>query len=226
MAPHKGYIPWNKGKKGVLSEEVRMRISEKMKKLHAEGLAGGFKKGHICHSHNLKEWSKEHDPWNKGKTGEKSHSYGVVFSAERRAKIANRLLGNKNSRPWKHKVTEEHRQECRSRRLLQRFIGKDTKIELKLQDLLSSKGVTFKKQYPLLGKYLADIFVEPNIVIEADGEYWHTRPGRQESDGLRDEELTMNGYKVIRLWDKEINNDINGCWNRLRQHVSQSQDAK
>ena len=81
--------------------------------------------------------------------------------------------------------------------------------------MLKEKGIKFKTQYPVLGKYLADIFIKPNIVVEADGEYWHNRPGAQAKDKKRNKEMTLAGYKVLRLKENEINNLLNNCWGKI-----------
>lgn len=97
----KGFTPWNKGISP--SKEMRERISSTLKKKYSNGtLKTGFQKGHPCYSYNLREWMKDHDPWNKGLTGEKSHSYGRVFTSERRRKIAIKLKNNRNSFGYRH----------------------------------------------------------------------------------------------------------------------------
>ena len=79
-----------------------------------KGNTEGFKKGHPCYSDNLKEWSKTHSVWNKGKTG-----YKLSFKnpTERNLKIAEKLKGNKNSLGYHHteeakkKIGDSHRGE-------------------------------------------------------------------------------------------------------------------
>ena len=95
---------------------------------------------------------------------------------------------------------------------------KDTSIELKMQNILRENNIKFEKQKPLLKKYIVDIFIKPNIVIECDGDYWHNRPGAQERDKLRNVNLTNAGYKVLRFWEHEINDNINLCFSRLQKH--------
>lgn len=61
-------------------------------------------------------------------------------------------------------------------------------------------------QYPVLNRYVADFFIpEHNVIIEADGEYWHSKPEAIEHDKRRDLELKAAGYTVIRLKEKDLN---------------------
>jgi very-short-patch-repair endonuclease len=82
---------------------------------------------------------------------------------------------------------------------------KETGIELKLQSLLLEMGIEFTVQKPMLGITVADLFVPPNVVIFADGAYWH-------KDKLRDAEKTnklkKHHYVVLRLEEEEINKNI------------------
>ena len=54
--------------------------------------------------------------------------------------------------------------------------------------------------------YQCDIFIPSlNMVIECDGIYWHKYPTGKEIDHIRTQELIDNGFKVLRLWEHEIN---------------------
>jgi len=58
-----------------------------------------------------------------------------------------------------------------------------------------------------LGSYVADAYIEPNIIIEVDGEYWHNYPDGREEDRKRDKELESVGYEIHRYWAKDILNN-------------------
>lgn len=223
---NKGFIPWNKGK--TLSKELKEKISRTLKNKYASGLIKtGFQKGHHPYNNCLEEYRENGGvPWNKGLTGEKSHSFGKSFNIERKNKISEKLKGNHNARLWKHKVTERHRQIARERRWRQIIPKQGTKIELALHDILRKNDIEFKTQVPILKKYLVDIFIEPNIIIEADGEYWHTLPANVLRDKKRNELLIKNGYLILRFWGQEIKNNINDCWNRIKQSLVLTNEIK
>ena len=54
--------------------------------------------------------------------------------------------------------------------------------------------------------YLCDILIPHlNLVIECDGDYWHKYPIGNDIDHVRTKELLEKGFKVLRLWELEIN---------------------
>ncbi len=85
---------------------------------------------------------------------------------------------------------------------------KETGIELKLQVLLKELNIPFVIQKPLLGICVADIVIDPNVVLFADGEYWHSGAKMEYKDGEITRRLTKNGYVVCRLEERDINKDL------------------
>ncbi len=58
-------------------------------------------------------------------------------------------------------------------------------------------GVAFRRQVPLLGRFIADVLApEVRLVVEVDGPY-HAR--RTSADARRDRALQRAGYRVLRL---------------------------
>jgi len=95
-----------------------------------------------------------------------------------------------------------------------------TSIELKIEKELIKRDIDFKKQYPIVkARTVPDFFIEPNIVIYADGDYWHRRPGTPEKDSKQNYMLTINGYKVYRFWECEINKDVGKCVDMVVQYI-------
>jgi len=81
---------------------------------------------------------------------------------------------------------------------------KETGIELKLQAILLSLDIAFVTQKPILGVTIADIFIEPNVAIFADGAYWHGDAMTQYKDSQKTQKLTRGGYVVLRLDEEDI----------------------
>ena len=49
-----------------------------------------------------------------------------------------------------------------------------------------------------------------NLIVECDGNYWHKYPIRRDIDNVRTKELIEKGFRVLRLWESEINDmDLN-----------------
>jgi hypothetical protein len=82
---------------------------------------------------------------------------------------------------------------------------KETTIELKLQELLDDMSISYTTQKPLLGVTVADIFIEPNVAIFADGTYWHKGAMKEYKDRQKTNQLARSGYVVLRLDEEEIN---------------------
>jgi len=137
------------------------------------------------------------------------YAAGTIWSVERRAKKAEEQRGKTH--------TEETKQLMREKRRLLAIPFKDTGIEIKIQTLLAGKRVAFKKHVPLIGQ--PDVFIEPNICIFCDGNYWHNRPGRKEKDMKTNISLRGQGYKVIRLWEEDINTNIEWCWGKIKEVI-------
>lgn len=79
-----------------------------------------------------------------------------------------------------------------------------TNIERRLYCALDGLGVPYERQ-KWIGRFVADAWLpEHHMIIEADGEYWHSRPERIE----RDERLTAfaaeRGYPLLRLGETFI----------------------
>jgi very-short-patch-repair endonuclease len=54
--------------------------------------------------------------------------------------------------------------------------------------------------------YQCDILIPSmNLVIECDGVYWHKYPIGNDIDHIRTKELLEKGFRVLRLWEHEIN---------------------
>lgn len=169
------------------------------------------------------------------------------------SKEKNRIasLGNKYrlGKPWSEKdkqrlskihkgrkLTLEHRNKIhlshmkpetllkkRELRSKQTFPIKDTKIEIKVQELLNSLSIKYVKHYIIKGEKIGfhpvDMMIldhdnKPKIAIECDGCYWHGCPEHhpetnfnKERDRLIDECLKDQNIKIIRFWEHEIEAD-------------------
>lgn len=68
-------------------------------------------------------------------------------------------------------------------------------------------GVRFRRQYAI-GSFIADFCVpRKKLIIELDGSH-HLE--QEEYDKERTDYLESQGYKVIRFWNNDVMNDIEG----------------
>jgi very-short-patch-repair endonuclease len=70
-------------------------------------------------------------------------------------------------------------------------------------DELDRRGLVYKHSSKL-GKFVPD-FIVGEVVIEVDGDYWHNLPGMFERDAMKDAYYQDRGYRVIRIWEHEVN---------------------
>ena len=75
-------------------------------------------------------------------------------------------------------------------------------------------GVLFRRQVPLLGRFIADFFAPGHrLVIEVDGAY---RGEREAADARRDAALKRAGYRVVRVEASLVVREIELALDRIR----------
>lgn len=85
---------------------------------------------------------------------------------------------------------------------------KPTKIELLLYSALDKMNAKYEKQYIVGGEFIVDAFVPShNLIIEADGEYWHSLPRAIRNDWKKDTRLSNEGYKILRIKERDFKNN-------------------
>jgi very-short-patch-repair endonuclease len=93
---------------------------------------------------------------------------------------------------------------------------RETAIEAKIYQELERRGVTFVKQQVIDGLWVVDALIPgARVVVECDGEYWHSLPEMVERDRKKDGYLKSRGYKVLRFPEAAIHADVVGCVQRV-----------
>lgn len=148
----------------------------------------------------------------------KKYMLGRKYSKEWKENIGKAQLGKKRS-----EVTKQKMRESRIANGNQNQKFKDTKIELKIEKELQNRNIIYQKQVPLAKTTIVDFFLpEYNIVIQADGCYWHNCPTCKRfnfqivtKDKYQDSILTLNGFTVYRFWEHEINQSVEDCISKI-----------
>ena len=79
-------------------------------------------------------------------------------------------------------------------------------------------GLKFRRQYPI-GKYIVDfVCIELKLIIELDGGQ-HNEDKNIIYDSERTKFLESNGYNVVRFWNNDIDNNIEGVYEKLLELV-------
>jgi very-short-patch-repair endonuclease len=92
-----------------------------------------------------------------------------------------------------------------------------TDAENKLWKRLNHKqlGVMFRRRYPF-EKYIVDfVSFDVKLIIEVDG----AEHLGSDKDKQRDEWFISHGFKVLRFWDNEVLNNINGVITEIKKEV-------
>lgn len=159
-------------------------------------------------------------------TGENSAMYGKHHTLKSKNKIRVAMKGSNNPNYKNGDSYKKAYCECCGK-LLGRlaYFNKNTKcvlcylkrpkffntdIELIVKKELTKRRIKFKHPYKV-GKHPADFYIQKyNLVIECDGDYWHTKPGAKEKDRKQNAMMRNAGYFVKRLRGSNIlNNKIN-----------------
>ena len=97
-----------------------------------------------------------------------------------------------------------------------------TKQERLLWQFLRKKninGLKFRRQYPI-GKYIVDFICnEKRLIIEIDGGQ-HNENQNIVYDQERTKYLETKGFKVIRFWNLDIENNIEGVYLEILKHLT------
>jgi len=221
--PMYGKPAHNRGKSPSL--ETKKKISESLKKIiriyskeERERRSKRAKEWFGIHGHNRKGIKDTPETFKKKSLAQK----GKKKSKEHKEKIG---IGNKG------KIrTHETRAKISVNRAKQKFPYRDTKIELITQSILEENNIIFKKHknYKLSeSNHQADITIEPDKIIEVNGDYWHFNPKiyhAESTQKLRNksilakekwaydkyviEGMKSQGYKVLVVWESELKDEL------------------
>lgn len=116
---------------------------------------------------------------------------------------------------------------------MSRIRSKNTQPELALRRALWAAGVRgWRVHYKDLPGKPDLAFTRWRVAVFVDGCFWHGHPDyftpgksgeywdakiarTQERDRLANEGLTASGWRVLRLWDFEVEEDLQSCVSRL-----------
>lgn len=102
-----------------------------------------------------------------------------------------------------------------------------SKQEIYFSLFLANEKVEFSHQFSIFYNdindrkrlWSVDFFIFPNIIVQIDGVYYHCRKvkGGLLKDWYQNRELKKMGYKVLRFWDFEIENNLEKCIKKVKK---------
>ena len=161
-----------------------------MKVLKVDGRSIGFWKGKkmsLTHRENLR----------------KAH-LGHKFTDDHKRKIGLAHLGTKHH----FKPEDTKRRRLKQIAYLKKNIKMgETRIEKMLYNELNQRKISFRKQEVINDRFIVDAFIPSrNLIIEADGRFWHSLDRVIKKDKAENAYLIKCGYQLLRLPEEEIMN--------------------
>ena len=128
-------------------------------------------------------------------------------------------------------LTRRQRSYCMSR-----VRGKDTGLETTVRSALQKRGLRFRKHVAHLPGKPDIVFASAKVAVFLDGDFWHgyrfplwrdqLTPFWQRKIGetrARDQrnfaKLRRAGWRVIRIWQHEVEKDLEACLHRISDAV-------
>ena len=183
--------------------------TEEFKKKSSERMMG--ERNHWRGKHHSEESKKKLSELNKG---EKNAFFGKTHSEEFKRELSDSRKGEwgvgKDNAFFGKTHTEEAKKIMSDAALL-REAGpwRDTWGEKELGNILTANEIQFKKQkYFSLARHRVDIFIEPNICIEVDGDYFHANPHPYPlrssiHPGHKPDEILRGGKTSEEKWERD-----------------------
>lgn len=79
-------------------------------------------------------------------------------------------------------------------------------------------GYKFRRQEPI-GKYIVDFLCyEKKLIIDLDGGQ-HNQDDKIKKDNKRDAYLRKNGFKILRFWNNEVMDNLNGALMKIKEEL-------
>ena len=201
----KGIIPWNKGERKYLDLESIEKEHIKGKSIldisKELGVSDRLIRIRLKEKGLFIRKKTEHSKKTKQKISKTMKQKGIKPKERYSGKVWNKGLTQEDER------VKKNMKNLLEARKYQITPTKDTKIEIKIQNLLKKLNINFKTHQYMKIKhgYQCDILIPSlNLIVECDGDYWHKYLIGREIDKIRTNELLEKGFRVLRLWENEI----------------------
>ncbi len=121
-------------------------------------------------------------------------------------------------------------------RIMSSIRSKDTKVEWLLRTALWKKGLRYRTHYNIKGRPDV-VFPRQKVAVFVDGDFWHGWNWRKLRPKLKNDfwvnkikrnmkrdrevvvELKKQGWKVLRIWEHELRNELNSSVKKIMKMV-------
>lgn len=184
--------------KSSISAKNRVRTDEEIRKT----------------TENLLQWSKTHPHSCLGKTWKiklekDNYRYRNKWRLGKKHTQASKDKISKTKKAQTNELTKEN---CRKAAVIsckKQSLFNPTKIEIKMMEFLKINNIDFIFQYEVSGRMLFDFYIPMcNLIIETDGDYWHSLEKVKKRDKSKEAYIRKLGYNLLRITETEINNHM------------------
>lgn len=144
----------------------------------------------------------------------------VKFDSKTRHEISDRVTEQMASPDVRHNLSKKAKARWASGHYDTCFFKHPTKIEAEVYTALEICGIEYQAEYrPPNCCFVYDVFISPNILIEAHGDYWHgpDHPENQARDAEKAKWAREKDYILIVVWEREIKEQ--GAWSLLHERI-------
>ncbi len=123
---------------------------------------------------------------------------------------------------------------------MSRIRGRDTSIELRLRKALWAEGFRYRKNYRGCKGTPDIVFIGPRVAVFCDSTFWHGLDWSEKKKKIKtnrdfwikkiernmardkkvNEELSNNGWLVLRFSDNEINKELEFCVAKVKEAIA------
>jgi len=194
--------------------------------------------------HPLRQWHKENPDFGELQKGDANPIHNVMHlyedpeyvkritrgirahTEEKRGSTYEEFYGEEKAKEYKQKLRETMPAR------LAKMPRSETAPERAVREILEELEVLYKEQ-AIIGYYMVDFLLpDQNVVVQADGDFWHAHPDKYEDKDLYDLQKTNRwrdsacnkylrnkDYIVIRFWESDLENNRDECKQELVPYI-------